>query len=139
MGVAHDLDPPIPAALREAVRDGWRGLSVGELAAGGPVALVCAADAARLPALAERGLWIGLPLAPPGDGPRCVVIAVGGAPDMTLTLDLASAGVREVVGQIGAFEALDVVWVRGEDAVPVRTDLVLLSDETAERLRAEAA
>lgn len=137
---ADPLDArPLPELLRAAIIGGWRGLSVSECAPGAPVRLVCAAEAARLRALVDDGLSIVLPAPRSRGGGRRVAITVGQGRDLALTLDLAVPDARAAVESIGVFEALDLVWVRAEDAQPVRLDLVSLTSEASERLRAEAA
>lgn len=133
---------PITPALRAAIGRGWRGVSVADARVGGPVWLVCAVPAARVDALAARGLAIGLPAASvPGRprGPRRIALALIEDPSMGVTLDLGFADSRALVARIGAEGALGVVWVRAEDARPARVDMVRLPAESADRLRTEAA
>ncbi|MGD9694240.1 MAG: hypothetical protein AB7V42_01090 [Thermoleophilia bacterium] len=132
---------PLPAHLREGIRRGWRGLAIGASSPGEPVSVVCAVAADRIPALAERGLAVGLPARPPSSprGPRRVALALVSDRSVGLTLDLAFADARAIVARIGAEGRVRLVWARQEDGTPVRADLVGLSPQTAERLRHEAA
>ncbi len=133
---------PITPALRAAIGRGWRGVTVADAPAGGPVWLVCAVPAARIDALAARGVALGLPAASaPGRprGPRRIALALIEDPSMAVTLDLGFAGSRALVARIGAERMLGVSWVRAEDARPARVDLVRLPARSSDRLRTEAA
>ena len=132
----------VTPALRAAVARGWRGLTVSDAHTDGPVWLVCAAPAGRIPALAARGVAVGLP-APtaPGRpaGSRRVAFALIEDPAAAVTMDLGFAGSRALVRRLGTEGVLGVVWLRAEDARPVRADMVRLPGASAERLRTEAA
>ena len=135
-------DRPIPPPLHAAIGRGWRGVAVADAAPGDPVRLVCAVPGARIASLAPRGLAVGLPTPSragrPG-GPRRVALALSGDPAMVTMVDLGFADARALVARLGADGALGLVWVRAEDGVPVRTDVVGLSAALADRLRTEAA
>jgi len=131
---------PVPGPVRAAIARGWRGLTVSRADPGVPVTLVCALEGARIAALADHGLAVGLPgrSAGPGAGTR-VALALAGDRGIAMTLDLGFADARAVASRIGADGAVLLMWARAEDARPVRADLVALGPETADRLRAQAA
>jgi hypothetical protein len=104
--------------------------------------LVCAVSGARLGALAERGVALGLPTrSEAGRRPRArrVAFTLIEDPALAVTLDLAFAGARALIARLGDGGVLGVAWVRAEDAHPLRVDLVRLPVASADDLRRAAA
>lgn len=131
----------VPEGLRSAIAGGWRGITVSCAPATGPATLVCAAPAARIDALAEQGLAVGLPTPRPCGHPSHprVTLAPAGDPQTALTLDLGFADARALAARLGRDGRLRLVWARAEDGAPVRADLVLLGAAIVDRLLADAA
>lgn len=137
----------LPAHLREAVAEGWSGLTLladdGEVDA--PVTLVCAASLERLAALHGGGLMIGAVAGPAGGlDPRSLVLAVEGRHtrcdhEARLVLDLAYPEARRLVRRAAGQGVIRLVWVPSEEAAAARSELVELGPEGVRYLREAAA
>jgi hypothetical protein len=137
----------LPAHLREAVAEGWSGLTL--LADDGPsdapVTLVCAASFERLAALGGGGLLIGAVAGPPGGvDPRSLVLAVEGAltpcgHEARLVLDLAYPEARRLVRRAAGQGVIRLVWVPSGEAADARWELVDLGPGGVRYLQEAAA
>jgi hypothetical protein len=131
----------VPEALRAAIARGWRGLTLTCMPSRGPVTLVAAVPEARIAALAEGGLMVGLPGRHPCGHPagRRIRLGLAADPETALTLDLAFADARTLAERLGRDGALRLLWTRAEDGGAARADLVTLGPVIADRLREDAA
>ena len=112
----HDLDDPVPQALRDAIARGWRGLTiVTGRDDGRPVTLVRAGEPASMGA--AGGLRIGLCAGRHGPVPDRLALRLGDGDGMQLSLDLRLAGVRALVRSLAAAGRLVLADASG---VPAR-------------------
>jgi hypothetical protein len=134
----------VPARLREAVADGWEGLTVLDDAdPRAPLTLLCAARPRRLAALGRGGLVIGRRRAPGGHLVALTIAAPeGGAPAedeaMTVGLDLAYSEARALVERAAARRRVRVVWAPAGGG-PIACELVDIGEAGARHLRAALA
>jgi hypothetical protein len=106
---------PVPHDLRDAVADGWTGLTLSsDRGSTGRPLLVCAESADRLGALRTGVLTVGVP---PPDHPRAgrlLMLGVTARDDAVvrrLSVDLGHVEARRLMGWVAADGAVAVLWL----------------------------
>jgi hypothetical protein len=137
----------LPEDVREAIAEGWSGLTmVTDPAAGDAATLVCIGPSERLAELAGGVVTLSMP----GEGPEARSLslgiepidpetAAGDAQEMRLTLDLAYPEARALVRAAARAGTLGLMWVATEQPGQARLETLRLGAEGAGLLATAAA
>jgi hypothetical protein len=136
----------LPEEVREAITDGWSGLTlVTDPAAQDAAMLVCIGPSARLAELA--GGLVTLSMRGEGTETRALTLAIEpgdrdaqaeGAQEMRLTLDLAYPEARALVRSAARAASLGLMWVALEQPAQARLETLRLGVEGANLLATAA-